>query len=125
LSHSGVEIKAWRILISRLIKGSVRPKPIGFFFLINNQEAWVFGTQEPSPCPGEKAGEFIDAVSLGKWSFDRLSGTLAELHVNPIERGVEDVTIFKSVRAAYFDFAVAKGVFEKAKELNLGEEIFL
>ncbi|MCM3665033.1 hypothetical protein M3204_11495 [Mesobacillus subterraneus] len=50
---------------------------------------------------------------------------MAELHVNPIERGVEDVTIFKSVGAAYFDFAVAKGVFEKAKELNLGEEIFL
>lgn len=72
-----------------------------------------------------EAGEFIDAVQRGKWSFDRLSGTLAELHVNPVERGLEDITIFKSVGAAHFDLAVAKGVFEKAKELNLGEEIFL
>lgn len=72
-----------------------------------------------------EAGEFIDAVQRGKWSFDQLSGTLAELHVDQVDRGVEDITIFKSVGAAHFDLAVAKGVFEKAKELNLGEEIFL
>lgn len=50
---------------------------------------------------------------------------LAELHVKPVERGVEELTIFKSVGAAHFDLAVAKAVFEKAKELNVGEEIFL
>ena len=72
-----------------------------------------------------EAGEFIDAVQRGKWSFEKLSGTLAELHVNPVERGVEDVTIFKSVGAAHFDLAVAKGVFGKAEEMNEGEEIFL
>lgn len=72
-----------------------------------------------------EAGEFIDAVERGKWSFEQLSGTLAELHVNLVERGVEDVTIFKSVGAAHFDLAVAKGVFGKAKEMDEGEEIFL
>jgi ornithine cyclodeaminase/alanine dehydrogenase-like protein (mu-crystallin family) len=72
-----------------------------------------------------EAGEFIDAVQGGKWSFDQLSGTLAELHVSPVERGVEDITIFKSVGATHFDLAVAKGVFEKAVEMGKGEEIFL
>ncbi|WP_052342735.1 hypothetical protein [Bacillus sp. EB01] len=72
-----------------------------------------------------EAGEFIDAAQKGKWSFDQLSGTLAELHVNPVKRGIFDITIFKSVGAAHFDLAVAKGVFEKAKEIEMGEEIFL
>ncbi|GLB59177.1 ornithine cyclodeaminase family protein [Cytobacillus sp. NCCP-133] len=72
-----------------------------------------------------EGGEFIDAVQRGKWSFDQLSGTLAELHANQVERRFEDITIFKSVGAAHFDLAVAKGVFEKVKELNEGEEIFL
>jgi len=45
--------------------------------------------------------------------------------VYPVERGVEDITIFKSVGAAHFDLAVAKGVFEKAKGINEGEEKFL
>jgi ornithine cyclodeaminase/alanine dehydrogenase-like protein (mu-crystallin family) len=61
-----------------------------------------------------EAGEFIDAVQRGRLTFDQLSGTLAELHVEPVERGVEDITIFKSVGAAHFDLAVAKGIFEKA-----------
>ena len=72
-----------------------------------------------------EAGEFIDAVKRGRWSFEQLSGTLAELHVNPVERGIEDITIFKSVGAAHFDLAVAKGVFDQAKELSEGEEILL
>ncbi|ALC91541.1 ornithine cyclodeaminase [Bacillus sp. FJAT-18017] len=72
-----------------------------------------------------EAGEFIDAAQRGKWSFEQLSGTLAELHVNPVERGHDDITIFKSVGAAHFDLAVAKGVFEKAEEMEMGEEIFL
>ncbi|MBT2639856.1 ornithine cyclodeaminase family protein [Bacillus sp. ISL-39] len=72
-----------------------------------------------------EAGEFIDAVDRGKWLFDQLSGTLDELHVNQVERGVEDITIFKSVGAAHFDLAVAKGVFGKAEVVNVGEEISL
>ncbi|WP_053600525.1 ornithine cyclodeaminase family protein [Bacillus sp. FJAT-18017] len=72
-----------------------------------------------------EAGEFIDAAQRGKWSFEQLSGTLAELHVNKVERNYKDITIYKSVGAAHFDLAVAKGVFDKAKEMNVGEEIFL
>lgn len=44
--------------------------------------------------------------------------------MNPVERGFEDVTIFKSVWAAHFDLTVAKGVFEKAGEMDEGEEVF-
>jgi ornithine cyclodeaminase/alanine dehydrogenase-like protein (mu-crystallin family) len=72
-----------------------------------------------------EAGEFIDAVRRGKWSFNRLSGTLAELHVNSVERGVEDITIFKTVGAAHFDLAVAKGIFGKARVKGEGNKIFL
>jgi ornithine cyclodeaminase/alanine dehydrogenase-like protein (mu-crystallin family) len=72
-----------------------------------------------------EAGEFIDTVERGKWSFEELDGTLAELHLKSVERGVEDITIFKSVGAAHFDLAVAKGVFGKAEVLHEGEEIFL
>jgi ornithine cyclodeaminase/alanine dehydrogenase-like protein (mu-crystallin family) len=57
--------------------------------------------------------------------YDRLSGTLAELYVNPVKRGVEDITIFKSVGAAHFDLAVAKGVYGKAEEMDEGVENFL
>ena len=45
--------------------------------------------------------------------------------MEPVERGVEDITIFKSVGAAHFDLAVAKGVFGKAEGMEKGEEIFL
>lgn len=72
-----------------------------------------------------EAGEFMTQCNEGNGHLIQLSGTLAELHVNPVERGVEDITIFKSVGAAHFDLAVAKGVFEKAEEMNEGEEILL
>ena len=32
----------------------------------------------------------------------------------------EEITFFKSVGAAYFDLAVAKGVYRKAKDLGIG-----
>ncbi|WP_269429785.1 hypothetical protein [Bacillus sp. B-jedd] len=42
--------------------------------------------------------------------LNHLSGTLAELHANQVERKVEDITILKTVEAALFDHSVAKGV---------------
>ena len=35
----------------------------------------------------------------------------------------EEITFFKSVGAAYFDLAVAKGVYRQSKERNIGMEI--
>lgn len=68
-----------------------------------------------------EAGELLAAEAFGKWSFDQVTGTLAELIANGYERNKNAITIFKSVGAAHFDLAVAKGVYKKARVLNIGE----
>ncbi|WP_431812204.1 ornithine cyclodeaminase family protein [Lysinibacillus sp. FW12] len=72
-----------------------------------------------------EAGEFIHAAEKGIWSFDKIYCDLGKL-VTETKNGREDeeeITIFKSVGAAYYDLAVAKGVYQKAKELGIGIEI--
>lgn len=75
----------------------------------------------------EEAGELIDAHKSGEWSFDEVHGEL-ELLVNgkiaPREDD-EEITFFKSVGASYYDLAVAKGVYEKARINQIGTEIEL
>lgn len=70
----------------------------------------------------EEAGELIHANEQPNWSFDNLHGELKELVTNQIERreNEEEITFFKSVGAAYFDLAVAKGVYHKANTLEIG-----
>ncbi|MBM7705949.1 ornithine cyclodeaminase [Chryseomicrobium aureum] len=68
-----------------------------------------------------EAGELLAAEAFGKWSFDQVTGTLAELIANGYERNKNAITIFKSVGAAHFDLAVAKGVYKKARVLNIGD----
>ena len=68
-----------------------------------------------------EAGELLAAEAFGKWGFDQVTGTLAELIANGYERNKNAITIFKSVGAAHFDLAVAKGVYKKARVLNIGE----
>ena len=70
----------------------------------------------------EEAGEIIHANKQKNWGFDDIHGELKELVTNQIdERTFDDeITFFKSVGAAYFDLAVAKGVYRKATELNVG-----
>lgn len=70
----------------------------------------------------EEAGELIHAVEQGFLSFSDVHGELMDLisgHVGGREND-EEITFFKSVGAAYFDLAVAKGVYRKAVELNVG-----
>lgn len=73
----------------------------------------------------EEAGELIHSAQNGDWSFDRIHGQLEELVSG--EKGgrgsSEEITFFKSVGAAYFDLAVAKGVYTKAKKEGTGTEI--
>jgi ornithine cyclodeaminase len=73
----------------------------------------------------DEAGELMYAVDLGKWSFDDVHAQLGELVVGkqPGRQSPEEITFFKSVGAAYFDLAVAKGVYSKAKELGAGNEV--
>lgn len=73
----------------------------------------------------EEAGEFIQAVEKEGWSFDEIKGELNELIAGAYEgRGSDDeITFFKSVGSAYFDLAVAQGVYRKALALNRGTDI--
>ncbi|MFC4354316.1 ornithine cyclodeaminase family protein [Chryseomicrobium palamuruense] len=70
-----------------------------------------------------EAGEFIAAAEQGEWRFDDLSGALHELVGQEYKRNAKAITIFKSVGAAHFDLAVAKGVYRLAKHLGVGEDV--
>ncbi|MEI4770252.1 ornithine cyclodeaminase family protein [Psychrobacillus sp. FJAT-51614] len=73
----------------------------------------------------EEAGELMHAEKIGKWSFEDVHGEIGKLVIGEIKarENEEEITFFKSVGAAYFDLAVAKGVYIKAKEQQIGTEI--
>lgn len=73
----------------------------------------------------DEAGELMHAEEIGKWSFKDVHGEIGKLVIGEIKarENVEEITFFKSVGAAYFDLAVAKGVYVKAKEQGIGTEI--
>ncbi|MGE7904795.1 ornithine cyclodeaminase family protein [Peribacillus sp. NPDC094092] len=72
-----------------------------------------------------EAGELIYAANQGNWSFNDIHGELYELVMltKTGRENEEEITFFKSVGAAYFDLAVAKGVYRQSKERNIGMEI--
>lgn len=72
-----------------------------------------------------EAGELMHASEIGKWSFDNIYGEIGELVTGTVDgrQHEEEITLFKSVGAAYYDLAVAKGVFIKAREQRIGTEI--
>ncbi|TRM11011.1 ornithine cyclodeaminase family protein [Lentibacillus cibarius] len=70
----------------------------------------------------EEAGELIHAAEESNWSFSDVYAELYEVDGDTLKRENEkEITFFKSVGSAYFDHAVATGVYRKAKELNLGQ----
>lgn len=73
----------------------------------------------------EEAGEFIHAAKQDDWSYEKIHGELKELQVGEIKKRENDdeITFFKSVGSAYFDLAVAKGVYNKAIELGFGAQV--
>ena len=72
-----------------------------------------------------EAGELMHAAKGGTWSFEDVHGEIGKLVTGEINgrENKEEITFFKSVGAAYFDLAVAKGVYKKAKERQIGTEI--
>ncbi|WP_017379616.1 ornithine cyclodeaminase family protein [Paenisporosarcina sp. TG-14] len=72
-----------------------------------------------------EAGELMHVAESGKWSFNDVHAQLGELVVGKKEgrQAPEEITFFKCVGAAYFDLAVAKGVYVKAKEAGVGIEM--
>jgi ornithine cyclodeaminase/alanine dehydrogenase-like protein (mu-crystallin family) len=73
----------------------------------------------------DEAGELMHAAKSGKWSFVEVHAQIGELVVGDKSgrQAQEEITFFKSVGAAYFDLAVAKGVYAKAKEAGVGIEV--
>lgn len=73
----------------------------------------------------EEAGEFINAVEKEGWSFDRIDGELQALVAGKLSgrKDQEAITFFKSVGSAYFDLAVAQGVYREALEKQLGVDV--
>ncbi|MFF2754013.1 ornithine cyclodeaminase family protein [Psychrobacillus sp. NPDC058041] len=72
-----------------------------------------------------EAGELIHAVKIEKWSFDKIHSEIGKLVAGEVKgrESFEEITLFKSVGAAYFDLAVAKGVYLKAIANKIGTEI--
>lgn len=73
----------------------------------------------------EEAGELIHAAKQPDWSFEQLHGELIDLITGKASHrnNNEEITFFKSVGAAYFDMAVAIGVYKKALENNVGSKV--
>jgi ornithine cyclodeaminase len=72
-----------------------------------------------------EAGDFLIPKKEGALNDSDVRGELGEV-LEGIKKGREndkEITIFKSVGAAYFDLAVAKGAYVKAKEQNIGTHI--
>jgi ornithine cyclodeaminase/alanine dehydrogenase-like protein (mu-crystallin family) len=70
----------------------------------------------------EEAGELIHAAKQPDWSFDDIHGELTDLitGASGARTNDDEITFFKSVGAAYFDLAVAKGVYQKAEYEDIG-----
>lgn len=73
----------------------------------------------------EEAGELIHANEQPEWSFDDLHGELMDVVTGKTSGRTDDdeITFFKSVGAAYFDLAVAQGVYRKALKASIGVEV--
>lgn len=73
----------------------------------------------------EEAGELIYANAQSDWSYDEIHGELKDAYVGTISarENEHEITFFKCVGAAYFDLAVAIGVYETAKEQKLGQHV--
>ena len=73
----------------------------------------------------EEAGEIIHANEQADWSYDELHGELMDLVTEKVSgrENPEEITFFKCVGAAYFDLAVAQGVYRKAVDIGFGIEV--
>jgi ornithine cyclodeaminase len=74
-----------------------------------------------------EAGDLLIPVSRGEWSFDQLHAELGEILLGHKKgrENEEEITLYKSVGIAYLDTAVAKSVYELAKDKGMGTEIVL
>jgi ornithine cyclodeaminase/alanine dehydrogenase-like protein (mu-crystallin family) len=69
-----------------------------------------------------EAGDLLLAVSDGAFSLDRVAGEVGEVLLGSVPGRVRatDVTVYKSVGAAFLDAATARLAFEAARERGVG-----
>ncbi len=72
-----------------------------------------------------EAGELIYAIKQDDWSFREIHGELKDCLTGQISsrENREEITFFKSVGSAYFDLAVAIGVYRMAKNKGFGLKV--
>ncbi|MBA4405989.1 ornithine cyclodeaminase family protein [bacterium] len=71
-----------------------------------------------------EAGDFIIPVQEGKWSWDKVHGSLGDVITNKItgRENDEEITLFKSVGLAIQDLSTAFHVYNKALEMKVGTD---
>ena len=73
-----------------------------------------------------ESGEVNVPIEKGLYTANRVHGTLGEIVANRLEgRGAARITVFDSTGLAIQDTALARAVYEAAREQNLGQEIDL
>jgi len=74
----------------------------------------------------EEAGELIHAAELSDFRFSDIYAELYEVDGKTYKRETDqEITFFKSVGSAYFDQALAQGVYDLAMKKGFGKEINL
>jgi ornithine cyclodeaminase/alanine dehydrogenase len=74
-------------------------------------------------CKAE-AGDFKIPVDEGKWSWDKVHGSLGDVIAGkiPARETEDEITLFKSVGLAIQDISTAFHVYNKASELGVGSD---
>jgi alanine dehydrogenase len=74
-------------------------------------------------CKAE-AGDFMIPVDEGKWSWEKVHGSLGDVITGKIpgRENNDEITLFKSVGLAIQDISTAFHVYHKAKESGVGSE---
>lgn len=72
-----------------------------------------------------EAGELIHANQQTGWDFEKIHGELKQLATGQIaaRENDQEITFFKSVGAAYYDLAVAIGMYKVAAEKEIGQVV--
>ena len=74
-----------------------------------------------------EAGDFIIPMENNRFSKEKITGELGELILSKTKSREDEnqITVFKSVGTAVLDIVTAKGIYEKAKNMNMGREVTL
>ena len=72
----------------------------------------------------KEAGDFIIPVQEGRWDWNKMHGTIAQICAKelPARENEDEITVFKSVGLSIQDLSTANFVYNKAVKLGIGRE---